>query len=79
MSKRVVFGGIPRCTTPSQFKKWMEVARIIKPGRAGFCEDCTPEYAAKMRSCGMCEQPQIIFADGDGCVPTAHHIKKGSK
>lgn len=28
---------------------------------SGYCLDCTPEYAQKMRSIGNCVQPQVVF------------------
>lgn len=74
--KRIVFEGIPKCSTPEQFRYWVAAARHVPPGRAGFCEDCTQEYATEMRLCELCEHPEIIFDEnGDGCLPTEHKIR----
>lgn len=73
---RVVFKRVPKCSTPEQYFAWVEVARIVPPGKAGFCTDCTPEYAALMRSIGLCENTFIEFdKDGDGYVPAYKHLE----
>jgi hypothetical protein len=51
-----------RCCTTEQYRDWKELANIAHPDpQVGFCEDCTPEYALRMRSDGLCVRPKIIF------------------
>ena len=65
------------CVAPEEYNLWLEAAKIAGPGGAGFCTDCTPEYAAKMRDAGKCDHPEIIFAhNGDGCRPTAYKLRQ---
>lgn len=77
MMNRITFTRTPNCATPEQYQAWRQIARRILPGNAGFCEDCTPEYAVEMRLQGRCEHPEIIFDEhGNGCVPTAYRLNK---
>jgi hypothetical protein len=77
--ERITFDGVPKCSSTEQFYAWKAIARIVKPGRAGFCEDCTPEYAAVMRATGRCEHPEIVFdSHGDGCVPTSYKLRSAT-
>lgn len=74
---RITFTRTPKCATPLQYAAWKQLARRILPGHAGFCEDCTPEYAAEMRLCGLCEHPEVIFDhNGDGKLPTYYQLRK---
>lgn len=74
---RVLFeGSWPACTTAENYKIWKEVAHRAIP-QYGFCEDCLPEYQAKMIRCYRCEHPEAIFEkDEDGFV--CGTIKKGN-
>lgn len=72
--KRVVFAGkFPACTDAKTYKMWGEAARqLTYTPRVGFCEDCTPEYQAKMKEEGRCENPWIVFRrDEDGFISGA--------
>src|SRR5262249_1665332 len=58
----------PLCfDSDEQWKEWVAAARQVR----GFsnavhkginhCEDCTAQYAEKMRACGRCEHPEVEF------------------
>ncbi len=72
--KNVRFSGDhPRCATPEDYKLWRRSVwdHKVPPEkalRAGFCEDCTPEYQAKMKAQGKCENPHVRFVLWDGFV-----------
>jgi hypothetical protein len=61
---------IPSCfSSREQYALWMRSARSTKPGRSGYCEDCTPEYKRKMVEQNRCEYPATWFhTDEDGFV-----------
>ena len=68
--RRIKFDGVPSCSSLFDWMMWKEAARRCLPGPAGFCEDCTPDYAASMRACGRCEHPEIVFTEeGQGQSP----------
>jgi hypothetical protein len=67
--KRITFAGDwPACTTLADYKEWREFGKRCPP-RYNFCEDCTPEYQARMIREFRCENPRIQFSkDADGFV-----------
>jgi len=72
---KIKFEGIPTCATAKQYMSWLSIARRVPPWRAGFCEDCSQEYADRMGDEGRCEHPEIVFDhDGDGCIPTPYML-----
>jgi hypothetical protein len=48
-----------------QFTQWINLDSISYGRRemkaTGYCRDCTPEYAQRMRDAGRCNQPQVNF------------------
>lgn len=69
-NKAVSLSGPPACFTPRQWAEWKVFARQVKPSsRSGYCEDCTPEYQAKMTDAGRCGYPGAVFVtDADGMI-----------
>lgn len=63
-------GKFPACTDARTYKLWSDAARQLTfTPRVGFCEDCTPEYQAKMKAEGRCENPWVVFRrDEDGFI-----------
>lgn len=64
-------GRHPSCAEANQFRLWIAAMKKCseRPWQAGFCEDCTPEFAEKHRALGTCERPFIKFrVDKDGFV-----------
>lgn len=59
-----------KCASPKEIAAWREAARVSRlETEAGFCTDCTPEYARKQRACGRCVYPEVKFAiDEDGFI-----------
>jgi hypothetical protein len=53
----------PKCfESEKQFQGWVSYARQAKPARAhSWCEDCTPEYQAKMITEKRCMYPGTLF------------------
>lgn len=60
----------PFCfTSKAQFDKWAQAAAGSRPGRSGYCTDCTPEYQARMKDEHRCGFPSVTFyEDDDGFV-----------
>ena len=80
---RVSFSSrVPFCfESADQYKKWKEKARIAY-AEAHVCTDCTPEYQARMKAEGRCENPQVQFQqDDDGFVSGVVYLSlfKGEK
>jgi hypothetical protein len=68
MKFKVDFAGkVPKCfDSAAQFKAWKECARQAY-AQNWVCTDCTPEYQARMKAEGRCENPQVQFQqDTDG-------------
>lgn len=72
---RVVFSGTPKCCDHETYLAWLKVARVVPPGREGFCADCTKEFQAAHIKRGTCEHPYITFKNGDGIFPTAYQMR----
>jgi len=53
----------PKCFEDAkQYQGWMSYARQAPPAPAhSFCEDCSPEYQAKMIVEGRCMYPGTLF------------------
>ena len=53
----------PKCFQDSkQFQGWVSYARQAHPAPAhSYCEDCTPEYQAKMIMEKRCQYPGTLF------------------
>lgn len=63
---------VPKCTDADTYERWKKL-RVSNESvdskwlRAGFCEDCTPEYQAQMIACCKCENENVVFGiDEDG-------------
>lgn len=51
----------PACfESQSQYDAWREAANVCRP-RHGYCEDCTPEYQARMIETSRCKYPNTVF------------------
>ena len=50
---------LPKCVSPNDYRAWEKLQP--KAGKAGFCEDCTPEFQNKMIALGLCDHPEIKF------------------
>jgi hypothetical protein len=75
--KRIQFKSTPNCATHAEYAEWVKLARTHPPGSAGFCEDCSQQYATEMRQQERCDHPEILFdKDGEGCIPTPYMIQK---
>lgn len=64
---------IPRCwpiESLADYKLWREASYVASPNpKSSICEDCTPEYQARMLELKKCENPEIIFdVDEDGFI-----------
>ena len=74
----------PKCfDTAKQFTGWVAAARMSKPIPAhSYCEDCTPEYQAKMIVEGRCMYPGTLFhrssADMKGQKPDGDWVGRRS-
>lgn len=58
----------PPCfDSEQQFVQWVQLASTArtngKSAMIGYCRDCTPEYAERMRREKRCIQPQVVFAE----------------
>ena len=62
--------GAPKCFTTQQWDEWRAMARYVAPSKANsFCEDCLPDYQARMVAEHRCEHPQTVFrVDRHGMV-----------
>ena len=58
----------PACfETRKQFQGWVTYARMAKPALAhSYCEDCTPDYQAKMILQKRCLYPGTLFHKTEG-------------
>ena len=50
----------PRCCDPDVYLQWQALRRMSLE-RVHFCNDCTPEFALHMRTCGLCDHPEVRF------------------
>ncbi|NBW12325.1 MAG: hypothetical protein EBR82_30270 [Caulobacteraceae bacterium] len=72
--KQVTFGSpMPKCWPIEEIKNfnlWKDAARISMVNqKSSVCEDCTPEYQARMIDEGKCENPEVVFdVDEDGFI-----------
>lgn len=69
---------MPNCTDKDSWRRWENVLKTygkdVRPGRAYFCTDCTPEFAKKHRRTGTCNHPNIVFKfDKDGFIEGRIH------
>jgi hypothetical protein len=51
-----------------QFELWMEAAKFDRPGKSGYCEDCTPEYQREMIEQQRCAFRGTKFFNIDGII-----------
>lgn len=89
LKKYVTFSTkIPICwpiESLDDYDLWRESALAAPPHpKSSICEDCTPEYQAKMIEQKKCENPEIIFEiDNDGFLagrlPRHRDFKKPPK
>ena len=58
----------PKCfDTAKQFTGWVAAARMSKPIPAhSYCEDCTPDFQAKMIREKRCQYPGTLFHKAEG-------------
>ena len=58
----------PKCfENDKQFTGWVTYARQAKPAPAhSFCEDCTPDFQAKMIREKRCAYPGTLFHKSEG-------------
>jgi hypothetical protein len=58
----------PKCfDTLKQYKGWVAAARMSKPMLAhSYCEDCTPDFQAKMIREMRCQYPGTLFHKAEG-------------
>jgi len=58
----------PKCfDTAKQFKGWVDAARMSHPAPAhSYCEDCTPDFQAKMIRDKRCQYPGTLFHKSEG-------------
>jgi len=74
----------PKCFEDAkQYQGWMSYARQAPPAPAhSFCEDCSPEYQAKMIVEGRCMYPGTLFhrssADMKGQKPDGDWVGRRS-
>lgn len=54
-------GKYPKCfESAKQYREWKSYARVAQ-GSEWVCTDCTPQFQARMKSEGRCENPQVQF------------------
>lgn len=52
----------PICFTRPQYSEWLSAARKAPPTQSnGYCQDCTPQYKARMMTQGLCAHPGVQF------------------
>jgi len=58
----------PKCfDTAKQFTGWVAAARMSHPAPAhSYCEDCTPDFQAKMIRENRCQYPGTLFHKSEG-------------
>lgn len=66
MKTITTFDHEPLCSDRETYSQWRELAIRERPGRAGFCSDCTPAYQAKMIDERRCKYPDVRFMMKDG-------------
>lgn len=51
----------PSCfDSQQQFDAWLQMYRTCCWAKdINFCQDCTASYAARMRTCGRCDHPEV--------------------
>ena len=75
----------PACfDSNEQFRSWQNVYKAAKPGQSQYCEDCTPEYKAKMLEQLRCGHTKVVFfQDADGFLagsrPGTVRFRRGVK
>ena len=53
---------IPSCFTPDQWREWHSAARYAMPDKKStYCQDCTPEYQARMILENRCAHKCVTF------------------
>ena len=58
---------LPSCISYPQWKLWHSIRP--RSGKAGLCEDCTPEHQNERCLDGRCDHPEILFyVDEDGMI-----------
>jgi len=66
----LLLGNCPPCFEPVQWHQWrmpLPGARLPRPH--SFCDDCTPDYQAKMLAAMRCLHPETVFIrDADGFI-----------
>jgi hypothetical protein len=58
----------PKCfDTLKQYKGWVAAARMSQPTPThSYCEDCTPDFQAKMIREMRCQYPGTLFHKAEG-------------
>jgi hypothetical protein len=66
---------VPLCfSSGEQYRRWKDMATLLKPGPSDYCTDCTAEFQAARVRDGRCAFPGVTFhlmSDGfiDGVRP----------
>lgn len=62
-------GPVPYCfDSEEQWQAWQKFDEITKSGPTQYCQDCTKEYAARMRQEGRCAHPEVKFYRVNGAL-----------
>ena len=65
----------PACfDSQAQYDSWREAANVCRP-RHGYCEDCTPEYQARMIETFRCKYPNTVFV-GTGMSMVGNMVRE---
>lgn len=61
---------VPLCFSPRIFELWRRSPVGSQDKRRDSpCTDCMPSYQLRMKKCGRCEHPEVMFTiDADGAV-----------
>lgn len=77
--KSILFSGTPRCASKEIYTEWRKAAYKSRPGEAGFCTDCTPEYQTQMIAENRCEHPWIEFDYREDDTPPPSKLTEQGK
>lgn len=67
----------PACfDTDKQYRDWLAMARLSRPGADGHCADCTQQYQAQMLSEGRCGYPDVQFVEDKEVIKCADGTRR---